>query len=151
MSVSAIEIGIPKEVIGHPPRILVVEDEPGIAEIVDMVLQADGCEVTCCGSGEEALDKAEGTTFEVATIDLNLPGINGFDVSKRLKQKSNPPTIILTTAQFVTQEELEESEIDDYISKPFDLDRFLNVVRNGCRSFFERQQKNQESIVFQAS
>ena len=104
-------------------RILVVEDEEDILELVRYNLSREGYQVLCVTSGEEALERAGSESLDLVVLDLMLPGIDGLEVAKRLKNDSKTrdiPIIMLTAkgseADIVTGLEL---GADDYITKPF--------------------------------
>jgi two-component system alkaline phosphatase synthesis response regulator PhoP len=104
-------------------RILIVDDEEDILELVRYNLAKEGYHVTGTLSGEEALKKARTETFDLIVLDLMLPGIDGLEVTKKLKaseKTQNIPILMLTAkgeeADIVTGLEL---GADDYITKPF--------------------------------
>ena len=104
-------------------KILVVDDEEDILELVRYNLARDGYRVVCAASGEQALNKAGSEPFDLIVLDLMLPGIDGLEVAKRLKSKPETrhiPIIMLTAkgeeADIVTGLEL---GADDYVTKPF--------------------------------
>ena len=104
-------------------KILVVDDEEDILELVRYNLARDGYRVVCAASGEQALSRAKSEPFDLIVLDLMLPGIDGLEVAKRLKNKPETrhiPIIMLTAkgeeADIVTGLEL---GADDYVTKPF--------------------------------
>ena len=104
-------------------KILVVDDEEDILELVRYNLARDGYRVVCAASGEQALSRAKSEPFDLILLDLMLPGIDGLEVAKRLKSKPETrhiPIIMLTAkgeeADIVTGLEL---GADDYVTKPF--------------------------------
>ena len=104
-------------------RILVVEDEEDILELVTYHLSREGYQVSGVASGEEALRKARSESFDLVILDLMLPGIDGLEVAKRLQndpKTKQVPLVMLTAkgeeADIVTGLEL---GADDYIPKPF--------------------------------
>ena len=104
-------------------RILVVDDEEDILELVRYNLAREGYRIVCAASGEKALSKAGSEPFDLIVLDLMLPGIDGLEVAKRLKSKPETrhiPIIMLTAkgeeADIVTGLEL---GADDYVTKPF--------------------------------
>ncbi|GBC61481.1 DNA-binding response regulator [Desulfonema ishimotonii] len=104
-------------------KILVVDDEEDILELVRYNLVAEGYDVVCAESGEQALEVAGSAFFDLIVLDLMLPGINGLDVAKMLrddKKTQNIPIIMLTAkgeeADVVTGL---ETGADDYVTKPF--------------------------------
>ncbi len=104
-------------------QILVVDDEPDILELVQYNLAKDNYEVTCVASGEEGVTKIHSTQPDLLILDLMLPGIDGLEVCKRLKQ--NPRTasmpIIILTAKGDEADVVSGLELgaDDYLTKPF--------------------------------
>ncbi len=104
-------------------RILVVEDEDVIRDFVVINLQRAGYDVVDVGSGEAALevfDEADGD-FDVVLLDVMMPGIDGFTVCKRLRQKSSTIGIIMLTAKTQEMDKVGGLMIgaDDYVTKPF--------------------------------
>ena len=104
-------------------KILVVDDEEDILELVRYNLAREGYRVVCATTGEQALNKAGSEPFDLIVLDLMLPGIDGLEVAKRLKNKPETrhiPIIMLTAkgeeADIVTGLEL---GADDYVTKPF--------------------------------
>ena len=104
-------------------RILAVDDETDILELIRYNLLRDGYEVICCESGEEALDRAAVHDIDLVLLDLMLPGIDGLEVAKQLKKDARTqhiPIVMLTAkgeeADIVAGLEL---GADDYITKPF--------------------------------
>ena len=104
-------------------KILVVDDEEDILELVRYNLAREGYRVVCAASGEQALNKAGSEPFDLIVLDLMLPGIDGLEVAKKLKSKPETrhiPIIMLTAkgeeADIVTGLEL---GADDYVTKPF--------------------------------
>jgi two-component system phosphate regulon response regulator PhoB len=104
-------------------KILVVDDEEDILELVRYNLAREGYRVVCAASGEQALNKAGSEPFDLILLDLMLPGIDGLEVAKKLKNKPETrhiPIIMLTAkgeeADIVTGLEL---GADDYVTKPF--------------------------------
>ena len=104
-------------------RILVCEDEVSIREFVVINLRRNGYEVIEAGSGEEALDgydKAEDKP-DIALLDIMLPGIDGFEVCRRLRERSDSMGIIILTARTQEMEKVGGLMLgaDDYVTKPF--------------------------------
>ncbi len=104
-------------------KILVVDDEEDILELVRYNLAREGYRVVCAATGEQALNKAGFEPFDLIVLDLMLPGIDGLEVAKRLKSKPKTkhiPIVMLTAkgeeADIVTGLEL---GADDYVTKPF--------------------------------
>lgn len=102
-------------------RVLLVEDDATVREIVTMVLDRAGFATTAVADGQSALDTASSQSFDVVVLDLMLPGVNGFDVCRRLRADTKVPIVMLTaradSADVVAGLEL---GADDYVTKPFD-------------------------------
>ena len=118
-------------------RILVVDDEEDILELVRYNLAKEGYHVTGALTGEDALTKARSETFDLIVLDLMLPGIDGLEVAKRLKKSPKTeqiPIVMLSAkgeeADIVTGLEL---GADDYITKPFSPRIMLARVRTALR------------------
>jgi two-component system catabolic regulation response regulator CreB len=117
-----------------PTRILVVEDEPAIADAVVYALKTDGFEPLWCGDGTAALAAAEGGDFALAVVDIGLPDCNGFDLFRRLSAQLAMPVIFLT-ARNAEVDRIAGLEMgaDDYIAKPFSPRELTARVRTVLR------------------
>jgi len=102
------------------PRILIVEDEPSIADTIQFPLESDGCLTECCGTGGEALDRLTNESFDLVVLDIGLPDMTGFEVCRRIRAISRIPILFLT-ARSEEIDRIVGLEIggDDYVSKPF--------------------------------
>jgi two-component system KDP operon response regulator KdpE len=111
-------------------RVLVVDDEPQIRHAVRRALQARGYEVALAADGEQAIVEAEDVAPDLVVLDLNLPGIDGLEVCRRLREWSSVPILVLS----VREEESDKVAAldlgaDDYLTKPFGADELLARVR----------------------
>jgi two-component system, OmpR family, catabolic regulation response regulator CreB len=102
------------------PRILIVEDEPGISDTIRYALATDGFEPVVCATGVDALATLQAKTVALIVLDVGLPDINGFDLLKRIQAQTDAPVIFLTARS----DEIDrvvglELGADDYIAKPF--------------------------------
>jgi len=104
-------------------RILVVDDEEDILELVRFHLAREGYQLTLAATGEEALKKAKRETFDLVVLDLMLPGLDGLEVAKALKADARTKSvpIVMLTAKGEDADVVSGLEIgaDDYITKPF--------------------------------
>lgn len=114
-------------------KILVVDDEPLIVEMVEETLLGEGYEVVKAYSGEEALELVEQASPDLLVLDLMLPGMDGYEVSRQLQNDArfNHIPIIMLTARTTIADRVAgyERGADDYITKPFDADELLIRVR----------------------
>jgi len=100
--------------------ILVVEDEPGIADTITYALQTEGMDTVWCCTGCEAREALAGQAFSLIVLDVGLPDINGFDLCREIRQTSSIPIIFLTArAEEVDRVVGLEIGGDDYVVKPF--------------------------------
>lgn len=107
--------------------VLLVEDEPHIAEGLVFNLQAEGYRVTHVESGEEALEHLETNSCALVVLDLMLPGIDGLKVCRRLRKQQNQVPILMLTARSEEEDRITglTEGADDYLTKPFSLKEFL--------------------------
>ena len=101
-------------------KILVVEDEPAIAENIVYALQTEGFEVECCTTGRKARAALAHGAVDLIVLDVGLPDGNGFDLCREIRQSSNVPILFLT-ARSEEVDRVVGLEIggDDYVVKPF--------------------------------
>jgi two-component system response regulator RegX3 len=111
-------------------RILVVEDEPTIAEAVSYALRDAGYDVDAVGDGGDALDAARERDYDLMILDLLLPGVPGLDVARTVRAESDLP-IVMLTARDAELERVVGLEIgaDDYVTKPFSVAELVSRVR----------------------
>lgn len=102
------------------PRVLVIEDEPAIADNVSYALTTEGFEVHCCSTGQEAQARLKGGGLDLIILDVGLPDCNGFELCKEIRKASAIPIIFLTArADEVDRVVGLEIGGDDYVVKPF--------------------------------
>jgi len=111
-------------------RILIIEDEAGIARFVELELKHEGNEVEKAADGREGLDKALSGSFDLILLDVMLPGLNGMEVLRRLRQEKDTPVIMLTARDAVMDKVAGlDAGADDYITKPFAIEELLARIR----------------------
>jgi DNA-binding response OmpR family regulator len=124
-------------------NILIVEDEQHLADGLRFNVEAEGHSAVVTGSGEAALDEISRQKFDVIVLDIMLPGIDGFEVTRRLRGGEDFTPILMLTARGRPEDVLEgfEAGTDDYLPKPFDLNIFLARLNSLLRrrGWFERQ------------
>jgi two-component system response regulator MprA len=109
-----------------PGRVLVVEDDEAIADVVRRALRQIGHEVRTVGDGVEALATADEFVPDLVVLDLGLPRLDGVEVCRRLRSESDAPILILT-ARTEVDDRVEglDSGADDYLMKPFEVKELL--------------------------
>lgn len=119
-------------------RILVVEDERDLNEIIGKQLAADGYSVDSCFDGKEAMDILDYTEYDGVVLDIMLPKVDGFAVLKSLRDKGkNTPVLFLTARDSIEDRVLGlDSGADDYLVKPFALKELSARVRAMTRHFY---------------
>jgi DNA-binding response OmpR family regulator len=117
------------------PYILYVEDERPMFELVRQVLKLSGYSVTRASSGEQGLDMMRERKPDLLLLDLMMPGVNGWDVYREMKTDAllDDIPVIVVTAKIPDQDRVIVDNlppVDDYITKPFDVDRLLRSIQN---------------------
>jgi DNA-binding response OmpR family regulator len=110
--------------------ILVVEDEPSIAEVVSLYLGRAGFDVRTVGDGVSALDEIRRREPDLIILDLMIPGVDGYEVTRRVREQGDTP-IIMLTARKSEAERIAGLEMgaDDYVVKPFSAQEVVSRVR----------------------
>jgi DNA-binding response OmpR family regulator len=112
-------------------RILVVEDERKMAELLRQGLSEERHSVVLASDGREALSMAESNSFDLILLDVMLPGLDGFTVARRLRAAQNQTPILMLTARDSNRDMVEGLNLgaDDYLTKPFSFDVLFARVR----------------------
>ncbi len=128
-------------------RILVVEDEPGIAEIVRIALEEAKFTVVVAATGDEGLEQARTETFACLVLDWMLPGRDGVSICNALRGERATIPILMLTARDAVRDRIRGLEVgaDDYLPKPFDPDELVARVRSLVRR--ERLQRSRQIAV----
>ncbi|MCS5716336.1 MtrAB system response regulator MtrA [Herbiconiux sp. CPCC 205716] len=116
------------------PRILVVDDDTALAEMIGIVLRAEGFDPVFCADGSEALDAFRDAKPDLVLLDLMLPGMDGIEVCGLIRAESGTP-IIMLTARTDTSDVVKglESGADDYVVKPFNPKELVARIRTRLR------------------
>ena len=115
-------------------QILIIEDEPGIADTLSYALRTEGFEPLCCATGEDALRHYAAAPPALVILDVGLPDVNGFELFKRLRAHADVPVVFLTARS----DEIDrvvglELGADDYVAKPFSPRELVARVRTVLR------------------
>ncbi|QDF29420.1 response regulator transcription factor [Halarcobacter anaerophilus] len=128
-------------------KVLLLEDDPALNDLLNEHLIDKGYEVTLCTNGQEALENLIDDIYDLALLDINTPLMTGIEVLKSLRHeyKNRTPIIILTAYQDTKHlKESFENGVDDYIKKPFDLEELDQRVMKLCKEFFIEQENEIE-------
>lgn len=121
-------------IVGMNARILVVDDDTALAEMIGIVLQAEGYDTVTCADGSEALEVFRAEEPDLVLLDLMLPGLDGIEVCRLIRAESGVPIVMLTaksdTIDVVTGL---EAGADDYVPKPFKPKELVARVKTRLR------------------
>jgi len=112
-------------------RILVVEDEPRMAEVIRQGLEEEAYAVDVVGNGVEVLSWVESAGYDIVLLDIMLPDMNGFDVCRQIRAKGYRMPILMLTARDALPDKVEglDSGADDYLIKPFAIEELTARLR----------------------
>jgi DNA-binding response OmpR family regulator len=133
----------------NTPEILIVEDEPNIAEVVQLYLRRAGFQVQVMRDGSEALELLERHLPDLLILDIMLPGVDGFYILRWLRDRSDTPVIFITARR----EEMDriaglEMGADDYVVKPFSPQELVSRVRAVLRRFQRDENSTEKPLTF---
>jgi two-component system OmpR family response regulator len=112
-----------------PTRILVVDDEPPIAELLSTALSFEGYEVDIAVTGNQALDMVRSFRPNLVMLDIMLPDLDGNEVCRRLRAQGEQVPIVFLTARDTTEDKVEGLSLgDDYVTKPFSVEELMARV-----------------------
>ena len=133
-------------------NILITEDEREIAELIKLYLENENYRVFCAEDGKEALEFLEQESIDMAILDIMMPGMDGYELTKRIRKRSNMPILILS-AKTQSCDKIRGLNLgaDDYMTKPFDPLEVVARVNSALRRFYrlngETESKNENHIL----
>ena len=118
-------------------RILVVEDEKNLNRIISEAMEDEGYSVDRCFNGQDGLDYALGTDYDVIILDIMMPRMDGLDMVRRLRKNGSSTPVLFLTARDSVADRVQglESGGDYYLVKPFDFQELMAVVRVMTRKY----------------
>ena len=129
-------------------KILVVDDDPNIRELVRLYLEKEGFEVACAERGDEAVKAFRASPPNLMLLDVMLPGMDGWQVCREVRKISNIPIIMLTAKDETFDKVLGlELGADDYIVKPFDMKELVARIKAVIRRF-QAAETPEKELVF---
>lgn len=133
-------------------RILVVDDEKLIVKGIRFSLEQDGMTVDCAYDGEEALQLAKGSEYDLVLLDVMLPKIDGFEVCQQIREFSNMPIVMLTAKSEDMDKILGlEYGADDYITKPFNILEVKARIKAIMRRTAKREEPSNSTVVIKGA
>ena len=132
---------------GQTPRILLVDDEQSVQELLSYSLRKDGYEVVQAADGKEAIELFDGSEFDLVVLDVMMPRMDGLECCRRLRAVSQVP-IIMLTAKSGEDDKIAGLELgaDDYMTKPFSVREF----RSRIKALLRRSSMSREAAGEQA-
>ncbi|MBE9569500.1 MAG: response regulator [Proteobacteria bacterium] len=122
----------------EPPHILVMEDDVSVAKGLEMVLSEEGYDVNWAGTGELALEAFKQKRYDLLVADLRLPGIDGMEVIKRVKEEKPETEVIVITGYGTTATAVEAMKLGatEFLPKPFTEDQIKGAVGGALKEHF---------------
>lgn len=132
-----------------PPNILVMEDDLNVAKGLEMVLSEEGYDVNWAGTGELALEAFKQKRYDLLVADLRLPGINGMEVIKQVKEEKPETEVIVITGYGTTATAVEAMKlgVHDFLPKPFTEDQIKASINEALKVHFK---KSTEAVIKEA-
>jgi len=117
-------------------KIMVVDDERDLRDMVNLMMQKEGFETEMAEDGADFLNKIDNFQPDLVILDVMMPGLTTKEILEKLKEKKSNSKIMLLTVVRFSEEEKERifkmGNVIDYITKPFELDEFVNIIKKTC-------------------
>ena len=116
--------------------VLIIDDERNIRRSLEMILESEGYKVTCAASGEEALDALQDNDFQAALLDIFMPGINGIDTLKQMKEQRPDLAVIVISGHGTVQDAVRATRFGayDFLEKPLSREKVLLALTHAIES-----------------
>jgi len=114
------------------PKILVIDDEESILSLISDILTAEGYQVSCAENGEKGVERAQKEEFDLIIVDIMMPGIDGIETIRRIRQFNTVVSILILTAYGKRKDAVINAVkfgVFDYITKPFDVDYLVSLIK----------------------
>src|SRR5580698_5084300 len=123
------------------PHLLLIDDDLPLGRLIHEYCETDGLTVTPAATGEEGIYLSQQKRFQLIILDVMLPGMNGFEVLKRIRQRSNVPVLMLTT-RGAARDRIQglQGGADDYLAKPFQPEELIARIRSILRRAYPAAQ-----------
>ena len=130
-------------------KILLVDDDPNIRQLVNLYLEKEGFEVSMADRGDTALKQFQAAPPDLMLLDVMLPGMDGWQVLREARKTSNAPIIMLTAKDETFDKVLGlELGADDYVAKPFDLKELVARIKAVLRRFQQPESSESKALEF---
>jgi len=132
-------------------RILVVDDEPYITDLLGAALRFEGFEVDTASTGASALEQGRGDRYDLMLLDVMLPDIEGTEVCRRLRAEGSVTPVLFLTARDTTEDKVAGLRVggDDYVSKPFSLDELVARIQAVMRRTMVQNGQLEDRLIFE--
>src|SRR6476661_3754251 len=127
-------------------RVLIVDDEPAVRAALDRALRLDAYDIELAGDGREALDRLAETRLDAIVLDVMMPGIDGLEVCRRLREAGDRTPVLMLTARDAVDDRVAglDAGADDYLVKPF----ALKELRARLRALLRRVDRDAGALRF---
>lgn len=122
-------------------RILIVEDEFNLADVIRKSLEKEKYVIDISGDGEEALYNIRSNIYDLVILDIMLPGMDGFEILKKMREEDIASKVIMLTAKSMLDDKLEglQNGANDYITKPFHIEELVARVNIQLNAFSSKK------------
>ncbi|WP_423777475.1 response regulator transcription factor [Corynebacterium pyruviciproducens] len=130
-------------------KVLVVDDEPNIVELLQVSLRFQGFDVVTAGNGKDALAVAEEAKPDAFILDVMMPGMDGFELLSKLREAGHDGPVLFLTAKDAVEDRIHGLTIgaDDYVVKPFSLEEVITRLRVILRRGNKEEQKEESGVL----